>query len=811
MYIHRKRLLIVFLSGLLLLFASPLVIYFYQDEIVNAFTDKITAQLDNKISIGTASISVYKKFPRISIALDSVVIAKDPAWPKDYVAKIKTLYFTFDFFDIINKRYHIKSIQAENGYINLIHYKNEKKNYDIFGSKKDDKKTEDNSFAFNLNAIKLKNIEFEFSDKKTKSKYVLSLQDVKASLTYSDKLIKADLNGKLTTNEINTGTDKYFAGKALSIDGGVEIYQQAEKIIFKKVEVGVEKASFYFDGGLSYGKNAEVNFQYEGKNADMQTLTSLAPESVSLKLADYRTKGEVYFKGSTVGKIAETPLTIVEFGCKEASFFHPDVAQSVENISFEGFYTNGQDRSNTSSEFSVKGLTCKIAGNPLSGNIVVKNFENPDVNCDLIADLDLAALVQLYPFEGVEELSGSTNLKIQFNGNINEVIQRKTEASYQNASEITFQNVVLKIKDMPYKATIEKGKFYLEGRSMRSDELKIFYGTNDIAATLSWENFLQYLVKDNELMKLNVAIQSDNLNITEMMNSAPKTNGEKSVAQKPVVFLPFENSSFTLNLKSVIYDKHHLTDFTGNIYISDPYTYRLEPVTFKTCDGKVEMKAAFEAKSEGQAVFEGSYDLAGINVQKLLSSFDNFGQNTIKAEQVEGLLTGIVEADVYFDANFQPKNELLKITAEMHFANGRLKNLSSLEKMSKFLKNRDFNDIKFSEIENTFIIANNQLEIPRMLIESNVGSIYVSGKQGFDGTINYHLQIPLSTFKRNVEELQNEAIEQTGEQASLFLKITGTTDNFKVGYDTEAVARKLKATWQKQKENFKKLFKKDAK
>jgi hypothetical protein len=84
----------------------------------------------------------------------------------------------------------------------------------------------------------------------------------------------------------------------------------------------------------------------------------------------------------------------------------------------------------------------------------------------------------------------------------------------------------------------------------------------------------------------------------------------------------------------------------------------------------------------------------------------------------------------------------------------------------------------------------------------------ISGTHRFDQQIDYRIVVPLQNNRTvNLEEAAG-AIEELEGRPKLFLKITGTTSNYSVQYDTDAVKRKIVTDLKREVQELKSLFKK---
>jgi hypothetical protein len=139
--------------------------------------------------------------------------------------------------------------------------------------------------------------------------------------------------------------------------------------------------------------------------------------------------------------------------------------------------------------------------------------------------------------------------------------------------------------------------------------------------------------------------------------------------------------------------------------------------------------------------------------------------------------------------------------------NGELNNFEPMQRLKKYLDDEGLHQLKFADLKNDIHIENKTVYIPQMIVRSNVTTIQISGTHTFDQQIDYRVITPLVNKKKiDIEEAGN-AIENLDGQAKLFLKIIGTTDDYRVIYDTEAVKKKIVSDLKKEVQELKDAFK----
>lgn len=131
-----------------------------------------------------------------------------------------------------------------------------------------------------------------------------------------------------------------------------------------------------------------------------------------------------------------------------------------------------------------------------------------------------------------------------------------------------------------------------------------------------------------------------------------------------------------------------------------------------------------------------------------------------------------------------------------------------MKKLNKYLNDEGLSRVRFSDIKNDIHIENKTVYIPQMEVRTNVTSIRISGRHTFDQRIDYRIIAPLRNNKHITAVEAKEALQEDGSgQSKLFLKIVGTTDDYKVSYDTESVKKKIASDLKKEVQELKEAFK----
>ena len=130
-----------------------------------------------------------------------------------------------------------------------------------------------------------------------------------------------------------------------------------------------------------------------------------------------------------------------------------------------------------------------------------------------------------------------------------------------------------------------------------------------------------------------------------------------------------------------------------------------------------------------------------MNKNTFFEQTNNFQQEVLTAKNISGQLNSNMLIYSYWDEKGNFLMNDLNVLAEVAIKEGELKDFKMLEAFSTFVKVKDLQRIKFTDLENYLEIRNQQLYIPAMFIQSNALNLTISGQHGFTNDFAYYLKV----------------------------------------------------------------------
>jgi hypothetical protein len=212
-------------------------------------------------------------------------------------------------------------------------------------------------------------------------------------------------------------------------------------------------------------------------------------------------------------------------------------------------------------------------------------------------------------------------------------------------------------------------------------------------------------------------------------------------------------------------------------------------------------------------LLKGIFNVTTVDVNKAFTSFQNFGQNFLKAENIAGSLSGSFSLLLPLDSLLNPQISSLTAEGKGMLVNGALINFDPVKELSSFIELSELENIHFEKMENDFFIRNNYVYIPQMEVRSSAVDLSVNGKHSLDNDYEYHVKVLLSEILSKKRNKNKTTVTEFGEvqddglgRTSMLLKIVSKGEDVKVSYDMKAAANEVKNNFKSERKTLKTIL-----
>lgn len=785
----KKILLYLAITLGVLLISFVLSVFLFKDKILRKFITEANKHLNTPVKIGKMDVSAFTAFPQLSIVFTDVYV--EDSHPDEYpLLTAKTISFQLSPIEVWRGNYTIKGVRITDSETNLKINTKGQANFNILKENPEKKTQPSGTLKFALEDIVLKKTKVRYLDIGGRQDLTFESTQLKASIKSENNLYDIEAIGELRP-VLTIKSKAYLAGKSFMIDSDLAYDDAQRTFTIRPSSLKLKDGAFTVEGNYQWKTTNLIDIKMNGENTDLQTLLSLLPESMAEDFRKYKSDGETYFSSSLKGEISKTksPSLSVSFGFNNATIFHPDYRSKITNAVLEGSFASGDISDLSSAVLILKNIKGNLNGEPFTANFNIRNFEAPEVRGDFKGRIEANAVLGFYPVKDIENISGELNADISFEGKIELLKKKATAQRFSTRGTVDLVNINLSYGSNRVPLADLNGNLQFNNNDLALSNVSGKLGKSDFVLNGFFKNIITFILFENQPIGIEADLRSQYLSVDELfaIGFGKPSQGENQLYEFKIS--SNINLNFNCDVKALQYKRFRAESLKGDLLVRNQMAVSRN-ISFQALGGNAIFSGIVDAKNNKAIDVVSTFKLSGIHVDSIFYVFENFDQNFIEDKHLKGRAFADVTLEMVLNQNLKLFQETLIGDISATIKNGELNNFEPLKKLKKFLDDESLDRLRFADLKNDIHIENKTVYIPQMEIRSNVTSLKISGTHTFDQHIDYHIVTPLRKRKANDPELQ-EAIEETSGQTNLLLKITGTTDNYKVSYDTKAVRKKI--------------------
>ena len=648
--------------------------YIKQDKLVENVITDLNNNFAASIELGGSHISPFKNFPYISVDLEHLMIYEGKSDTSELILSVADAYIGFDLWSLLDGSYDIKRIRLEDGFFKLVQHVDGSFNIvNAFETQSDSSSS--GELHLDLQKIQLTNIDLV---KLNESSDVL----VEAYIWSADSRYKTNPEGMeigldtdFTFNLIVDRDTTFLHHKNVKLNTDFSLDFETDILEIEPSEIYVESALFNMEGDIDIQNNMDLDLTFKGEKPNFDLFLAFVPEEVTPLLERYDNGGLIYFDATVKGPSinGQNPLVKVDFGCSEAFVHNVEVNKEVNELFFDGHFTNGSARNMSTTSLRIEDFSARPETGVFFGNLEILNFDSPDINLQLTSDFDLEFLVEFLNVEGLSDVSGGVSLEMNFHDIIDlsqpeKSIEKLNESYFTklNVKDLSFkmENYPLAFKDLNIKA-------FMDGHEAKIEQLDFRVGESDLAITASVSDLPAIIHHTDIPVDVIMDLKSSMVNLAELTgNVSDSTQGIDEQVKNLSLKLKFNSTAraFTespnLPLGEFFIDElfadlthypHQLHDFSADIYV-DSSNFRIIDFTGMIDESDFHFNGKlknydlwFERKPKGSTQIDFNFTSDLLHLEDLFSyGGENFVPEDYRHEEFKDLkIHGI--ADLKFD------------------------------------------------------------------------------------------------------------------------------------------------------------------
>ncbi|MEP3210496.1 MAG: AsmA-like C-terminal region-containing protein [Maribacter sp.] len=504
------------------------------------------------------------------------------------------------------------------------------------------------------------------------------------------------------------------------------------------VEAHLDIASNYLDiaqlTGFSLNDAPQTGFDEQIKELSLGL--SFKTSAQAITEAKYLPKGE-FFIDSLYADLEHYPHQLHDF--------HADVLiddNNLEIIDFKGYIDD--------SDFHFDGLIHDYAF-----------WMQPQLKGDVDLDINLTSnklrLEDVFSYKGEnyvpEEYRHESfdNLALHFDANMH------YKDSVLHSIDLALDKLNAKMKLHPLRFDNFRGTIHYEEEHIA---IKDFHG--EIGSTNFNFDLNYFLGEDSQLRKRDnyLKLKANYIDYDALFNfnlSPPKpkeavSSNTEDVKEHANAFniyeVPFTDMQFTLDIAHFIYHRIDLQHIKADLRTTPNHYVYVDTLAMDAAGGNIQLKGYFNGSDPKHIYLQPNLVVNNVDLDKLLFKFENFGQDHLVSENLQGKLSSKIKGKIRVYPDLVPDLDQSSIEMDIKVLDGRLKNYDPMLALADYMGDKNLQNIRFDTLQNSLDIENGKISIPSMTIESSLGHMELSGTHDNHQNIDYYLRIPWKTVRK---------------------------------------------------------------
>jgi uncharacterized protein involved in outer membrane biogenesis len=796
--LKRFRKIVFYALGLFIfcLITLSVLLNVYQDRIIQHVVAQANKSLKTAVRVDKIEVNWWSEFPNLSVVCKGVYVEDShPETAPLFLAK--RISFSFNLLELWRGQYVIQRISV---YQSETFVKVDKKGVDNFDVTK---KTGDTAaISFQLNRITLKDAWVSYQDAAAQQDHRFASDQLIASLAMRKDVYEIQANGALLIEQIGVGENQYLVDKDFAVDARV-FYDDGKKEVRIDTSRLQQKDTRYLVAGRYQWKDTDViDLHVHGANATVQSLLAFLPEHVERQLAQYESKGDVYFDAELKGRwqAKQSPALQVKFGWNNADLYHPEFNSRIEEARLEGLLVMPAINDLTRARLTLQNISGMLNGRPLTAQLQIDNFREAFLALDFRGIVAAEFVNSVYHPEALAGLTGAFAADLHYEGPLG-TWARKAPPVLATGS-LQFQEVGLELKEPRVAFTQLNGLLEFNQQDLSLSNFSGRVGASDFRVNGLFRNVMNYVANPSQPVQVEAELQARSLAIEELLGFLTPSKKDERVRFSL-------NPNWTLNFNCQVdhlrYKKFNAQFLAGDLQIRNQLAVSRN-VQMKTMGGELTFNGIVDAQRTDAIDVVGGFQLNKVFLDSIFHVFENFDQTFVESKHLKGRVDADVSLELTMNEALQLQSETLIADVTATIRQGELNNFEPLQKLNRYLDDEGLSKLRFADLSNEIHIENQTVYIPQMEIRSNVTTIQLSGTHTFSQQIDYRIVAPLRNKKKIDPDEAFGAIEESKGQSRVFLKITGTTDKYEVSYDKSAVKQKMATDLKKEVKELKDAF-----
>ena len=420
---------IVLIVLILIAFILP---FAFKGKIMQIAKTEINKNVNANVDFKDIDISLFRHFPRLAVALETLQITGAGDFSKDTLIAAKKIDVALNLMSLFGgDQMKIYSITIDEPRIHAIVNKEGKANWDIAMPDTTTTAAPEAESSFNIQLKK-------YSIKNGYISYIDIPGDMSSEIFHLNHSGSGDFTADLFTLKTSTSAQSvsftytkipYLVNTKAALDADIEVDNRNDKYTFKTDDIALNdlklsaEGYFQFVNDTTYG----MDIKFNAPSTEFKTLLSLVPAIYKNDFDKIKTSGKAIFNGFVKGEYntAKMPAYNINLNVEDGFFQYPDLPQPVKNIAI-ALKVDNPDGVTDNTVVDLSRGHIEFGNDPFDFKLLLKKpVTDQYIDAWIKGKLNLAQVTQFVKLSGDTKLSGLLDADATAKGNVAVITQQK--------------------------------------------------------------------------------------------------------------------------------------------------------------------------------------------------------------------------------------------------------------------------------------------------------------------------------------------------------------------------------------------------
>ncbi len=763
------------LMGTLLLSLATLSVFawMYREEIVSKALDILRQELKVPVYYESVDVSIWTSFPLLSINFQQLEIL-DPVSKERPLMDVEQFSLAFNWLDAWQGNYHVHQLKLKEGQINMRLDKKGGANWEIF---KHDS-TSKGDVSMRLEKVILKDVLWSYVDKSNDYNQVVFWSNLQLKGDFSSVESKLSLNASGVCENVTTGNREIIQNLSFDCSGDLLYQRNTEVLTIDEIEWVALDAPMKGKGWIDF-KKERCEIEVKAENVEVQQWVKNMPGWLSDALHSYEPEGNFQIQGMINGSW-KSPTITASMNWREGAVKEPVSGVELEDVDFQLNYhlKNGQDL------WTLEHLNATLANGQWKIKGEIRNTLSPEMDLDIEMHSGIQEMVDFLKWDSLLTANGELDMKANVSGkwNPNDSIWRWD--NWKAEGNVALKASSFQWHSMPYPIQNVQALIQLHEENAILHQCMAQYQQSDIDLTGNWHKAVSWLFNTSSGIEADVVLKSKHIQGEDFIQSEGSGFG-----------LPaFSNLKLRCEVESFSYQQFEAKKFKTLLSVQEGLI-KAEGLQWELAEGKLDGELELFANEKSQKwEVDINANIENVNLPKLMTMFNDFGQSAIKSDQLKGLINAEVDLDFKLRNDLKLDRYSVNGVMVMDVRNGEIIHWSVLEDVAGYLNKNKWiaplvdedllakrlSWVKFEALRNTISVSQQVIEIPWMEIKTSALNMVFKATHTFDNEMDY-----LMGFHVRDLLLRDPNQAPTEDGKKFFISMTGPMNNLQFSVEND--------------------------